>query len=75
MSEKARIFISCGQRKDTDEVAIANQIADKLEKELGFESPYIAVQEQRLEGVKENIFRRLSNSEYFLFIDFKSVLS
>lgn len=69
MSEKARVFISCGQKKDTEEETIANQIYDALDN-LGFE-PYIAVQEQRLEGVKENIFRRLANAEYFLFIDFK----
>lgn len=69
MSEKSRVFISCGQRKNTEELTIANQIADKL-KEMGFE-PYVAVGEQSLKGVKENIFKRLENSEYFLFIDFK----
>lgn len=70
MSEKARVFISCGQAKGTAEITIADQIADKLV-EMGFERPYIAVEEQRLDGVKENIFKRLANSEYFLFIDFK----
>ena len=69
MSVKSRVFISCGQRKDNEELAIANQIADKLDK-MGFE-PYIAVGEQSLKGVKENIFKRLEESEYFLFIDFK----
>lgn len=69
MSEKSRVFISCGQRKDSEELTIANQIADKL-KEMGFD-PYIAVEEQSLKGVKENIFGRLEKSEYFLFIDFK----
>lgn len=33
--------------------------------------PYIAVTEQSLRGVKENIFARLAQSEYFIFIDFK----
>jgi len=69
MSLKARVFISCGQRKDTDESLIAKEIADKLEK-MEFE-PYVAVAEQTLKGVKENIFNRLKESEYFLFIDFK----
>jgi hypothetical protein len=69
MSEKSRVFISCGQSKETEEPEVANQIAGKLE-ELGFE-PYIAIEEQRLEGVKESIFKRMQNSEYFLFIDFK----
>jgi hypothetical protein len=48
-------------------------IAERIEKELiamGFE-PYIAVAEQSLKGVKENIFTKLRSSEYFLFIDFK----
>lgn len=69
MSLKARVFISCGQRKETEESLIAKEIADKLE-EMGFE-PYVAVVEQSLKGVKENIFNRLKESEYFVFIDFK----
>ncbi|MFX1325907.1 MAG: hypothetical protein ACFE8N_13215 [Promethearchaeota archaeon] len=69
---KARVFISCGQTKGTDEVTIAHKISDKL-KELDFNDPepYIAVEEQTLQGVKENIFQRLSESEYFIFVDFK----
>lgn len=66
---RARIFISCGQQKGTDEVDIAHKIVEKLEK-MDFDS-YIAVEEQTLKGVKENIFQRLSESEYFIFIDFK----
>jgi hypothetical protein len=66
---RARVFISCGQQKGSDEVEIARRIAEKVEK-IGFEA-YIAVEEQTLKGVKENIFRRLSESEYFIFIDFK----
>jgi len=68
-SLKARVFISCGQQKGTDEVEIARKIREKLEG-MGFE-PYIAVEEQSLNGVKEDIFRRLSESEYIIFIDFK----
>lgn len=68
-SYRARVFISCGQQKGTDEVEIAHRIAEKLEK-IDFE-PYIAIEEFSLKGVKENIFRKLSKSEYFIFIDFK----
>jgi len=63
------VFISCGQAKGTDEERIAAEIARRLQ-ELGFD-PYIAIQEQTLLGLKENIFARLENSEYYLFIDFK----
>jgi hypothetical protein len=66
---RAKVFISCGQRKDSEEVLIAEQIADRLGKK-GFE-PYIAVQQESLRGLKENIFQELSLSEYFLFVDFK----
>lgn len=68
-SNNAKIFISCGQRKDSDEVRIAEQIKKRLE-EKGFDA-YLAVQQQSLKGLKENIFNKLSSSEYFLFIDFK----
>lgn len=66
---RARVFISCGQAKHTDEPAIADAIAKELT-DLGFDF-YIAVQEQTLSGLKENIFRKLRESEYFLFVDFK----
>ncbi len=65
---RAKVFISCGQKKDTHEVEVAREIAKVLE-ELGFE-PYMAVQEQTLRGLKENIFSQLTTSEYFLFVDF-----
>lgn len=66
---RARVFISCGQAKGTDEEGIAAEIARRVD-ELGFD-PYIAIQEQTLRGLKANIFARLKNSEYYLFIDFK----
>jgi len=66
---KAKVFISCGQQKGSDEVEIAHRIAERL-RELGYE-PYIGVEEQTLKGVKENIFGQLETSEYFIFIDFK----
>jgi hypothetical protein len=65
----ARVFISCGQRKDTDEIQVARDIEAEFRK-LGFD-PYVAVEEQTLRGITENIFRQLETSEYFVFIDFK----
>jgi hypothetical protein len=41
----ARVFISCGQRMDTDEVQVARDIEAEFRK-LGFD-PYVAVEEQR----------------------------
>ena len=65
---RAKVFISCGQAKG-EEQATANAVGNKL-RELGFDF-YIAVQEQTLRGLKENIFRQLETSEYFIFVDFK----
>lgn len=68
MSElRARVFISCGQRKDSSEIEVATTIAEVLEG-MGFD-PYLAFRQQTLRGLKENIFLQLSTSEYFLFID------
>ena len=64
---KARVFISCGQRIDTEEVDLAQKIAAMLEKR-GY-APYVAVMEKSLRGLKENLFERLLETEYFLFID------
>ena len=69
MEPKAKVFISCGQRKKDDELQTAREIGKRLS-ELGFEY-YIALEEQTLRGVKDNIFRQLESSEYFIFIDFK----
>jgi len=66
---KARVFISCGQKSHSDEVTIAGNLATELEA-LGFET-YVAIKEQSLKALRENIFTRLTDSEYFLFIDFK----
>jgi hypothetical protein len=66
---RARVFISCGQSKQSDEVQIAEAISNRI-RQLGFD-PYIAVAEQSLRGLKENIFAQLRGSEYFIFVDFK----
>jgi hypothetical protein len=66
---RARVFISCGQSDVGDERQIADQIRLRLEQD-GFD-PYVAVKEQSMRGVRENIFEQLRKSEYFVFIDFK----
>jgi hypothetical protein len=66
---RAKVFVSCGQSKQTDEIEVARRVADRLHG-LGYEA-YAAVEEQTLKGLKENIFRQLETSEYFIFIDFK----
>src|SRR5689334_18756067 len=65
----ARVFISCGQARYTDEDQIGRNIADSVCK-LGFK-PYVAVAQQRRGGLNDNIFAWLRNSEYFVFVDFK----
>jgi hypothetical protein len=65
---QARVFISCGQRAEAGETEIATAVATALANE-GFD-PYIAVRQQTLQGLKENIFEKLTEAEYFLFIDF-----
>ena len=67
MSVKARVFISCGQRHE--ELEIAELIQKKLEG-IGYDV-YVAKKEHVLSCLTRNIFDRLENSEYFLFIDFK----
>jgi len=66
---RARVFISCGQSKGSDEPKIAEEISKRLTA-LGYD-PYVAVAQQSLRGLKDNIFEQLSRSEYFLFVDFK----
>lgn len=66
---KARVFISCGQQKGTSEIRLAELIAARIQ-DNGFE-PYIATAQQSLRGLKENIFQKLSQSEYIIFIDLK----
>lgn len=67
---KARVFLSCGQKKGTDEPDVAETIAREVES-LGFEKCYVATTEQSLQGLRENIFRELHAADYFIFVDFK----
>ena len=63
----AEVFISCGQREG--ELQVAEKVKEKLDK-LGYQC-YVALKQQDLGGVRENIFKRLDSSDYFIFIDFK----
>jgi hypothetical protein len=69
MELRPRVFISCGQSTQNDERDIALRIGELLDR-LGYD-PYVAVAEKTLRGLKENLFARLSESEYYLFVDFK----
>jgi hypothetical protein len=65
---RAKVFISCGQAEGTNEREVAHAIGEKL-KLMGFDY-YIAVKEQTLAGLKDNIFGQLESSDYFVFVDF-----
>ncbi len=66
--EKARVFISCGQGSERErEVA---QSISALVTSLGFDA-YVAVHETTLEGLTSNIYRRIEDCDFFLFIDFR----
>jgi len=64
--DKTKIFLSCGQDSDEE-----REIVSKIRKLLPKYDVYVAVENQSLRGVVEIIFKELSESEYFLFIDFK----
>jgi len=66
---KARVFISCGQKRGTDEIITAHKIGEALEK-IGYKA-YVALEQHNLGGLRENIFREIENSEYLVFVDFK----
>jgi hypothetical protein len=66
---KAKVFLSCGQNKHSEEPVIAERIAQSI-RDLGFEC-YMAVAEQTLLGLRENIFTQLETADYFVFIDFQ----
>jgi hypothetical protein len=68
-SMNARVFVSCGQNRESNELETARSIAARLAS-LGF-IPYVASEEQTLRGLKDNIFARLAASEYFVFVDLK----
>lgn len=67
---RAKIFLSSGQRPGERDVALA--IAKVLE-EKGF-YVYMAIYEQASQGFVENIFQHIESSEYFIFVDFRREL-
>jgi hypothetical protein len=69
-SPQARVFISCGPQKTTDEIDVAHKIGEKL-RDKGFE-PYIGQEDGTLKGLKENTLKRLGESEYLILVHFKN---
>lgn len=67
--KKTKVFISCGQRENTREVAIAKRISDALSN-MGYD-PFLAKEVQNLGALTGIIYKELETSEYFLFVDFK----
>ena len=64
---RAKLFISCGQASGAEK-AIAADIRQRMER-LGFD-PYVAVEVHTLKGLREEIFSKLEDMDYFIFIDF-----
>jgi hypothetical protein len=67
---KAQICLSCGQNPEWDESSFVQLIKEKIQS-LGFDEPYIAVQIQSPRSIRENVFRQLQESDYFIWIDFR----
>jgi len=67
---KAQIFLSCGQNPEWDESSFVQLIKEKIQG-LGFDEPYIAVHIQSPRSIRENVFRQLQESDYFIWIDFR----
>jgi hypothetical protein len=66
----AQIFLSCGQNPEYDEPRFVQLIKNKVIS-LGFEEPYVAVHRQSSRSIRENVFKQLQESDYFIWIDFK----
>jgi hypothetical protein len=67
---KAQIFLSCGQNPEWNEPRFVRLIKEKVQS-LGFDEPYVAVHVQSPRSIRENVFRQLEESDYFVWIDFK----
>src|ERR1700720_3777421 len=68
-TSKPSVFLSCGQNKQSNERTVAAEIKSRIEK-LGFNC-YVAVEQQSLKSLRENIFYHLDHADYFVFVDFK----
>ena len=66
-TKRARVFLSCGQRGDTERET-ARRVS-RLLGERGYDV-YVAVYEQDIGSIVQNVFDWLGKSEYFLFVDF-----
>ena len=66
LGNRARVFISCGQRGP--EVETAASLRDLI-RSMGF-CPYVAIEVHSLRGLTEGIYERLQTADYFLFVDF-----
>ena len=64
MDAPARVFVSCGQSENSDEIKIAKAVGEELA-QLGFQ-PFIALANQTLSGIQEFVFDALRNSESIL---------
>jgi len=64
---KARVFLSCGQRPEEQEVA---RRLGKLLETRGFDV-YIAVDVQTILDINRGIIRELKNSDCYLFVNFR----
>jgi len=67
---KAQIFLSCGQNPEESPIAEAIKKKINNDVQLGFEC-YVACEVQDLRDLRDVIFKRLEESDYFIFIDFK----
>jgi hypothetical protein len=68
-SNNAKIFLSCGQRQDLDEIRYGVAVRDALKK-LNFEVFY-AKEEQEPLGLTQVIFRELETADYYVLLDFE----
>ncbi len=70
---RAKLFLSCGQRADLDELRFGQAVRDALDYRkggLGYDV-FFAKGEQEPHPVVQVIFRELRDSDYYVFIDFK----
>jgi len=68
---KAQIFLSCGQDFKSGEKQLAEAIKKRInESDLGFEC-WAACEVQDLSDLRNIVFKRLENADYFIFVDFK----
>jgi hypothetical protein len=67
---KAQIFLSCGQNEK--ELAIARKIQNKIHAMSRYQFDcYVAALVQDLDGLITNIFRKIEEADYFIFVDFR----